>query len=175
MSAVTDKLPSYPSGLDIYPESYTIKVPKDKLCPIQVMGRSDEYRALFQKVLKRADSLFDTDDNGKPCFVIDDTLIIYLEEDDTSVYIETEDGAKIKTDNDKLMHKAITVLTDVKRAEINEKAREENRKNGTDASKKELEDLGVVMYDHPLEVGGDITATEIAALYEASQNEQSNN
>lgn len=171
MSAVTDKLPSYPSGLDIYPESYTIRITKDQLCPIQVMAKSVEYKAIFQHVLKRPDTLFDTDDESKPCFVVDDSLIIYLVEEDDKIYIRTEDGAKIKTDDKKLMDRAITVLTATKRAELDEKAREENRKNGIDASKKELEDLGVVMYDHPLEVGGDITATEIAELYEASQNE----
>lgn len=180
MSVVTDKLPAYPDGLDIYPVSYTIKVPKEKLCPLAVATRSDKYRAVFQEVIRRSDALLTYDDDGDSCFAIRDSLLLYLEEKDTDVYLVTKakddstDPAVISTTDTKLMNAAIDVLAAETIAEQEAAARKENQGSDGDGSgsseytKEQLEKLGVVMYDHPLIE--EMSATDLANLMDEQSN-----
>ena len=169
MSVVTDKLPAYPDGLDIYPVSYAIKVPKEKICPLAVMGQSDKYRAVFQEVIRRSDSLLTYDDDGDSCFAIRDSLLLYLEENGDKVFLVTKakddstEPAVITTDNYKLMHAAISVLANETVIAQEKAARKDSEDSDTAYTKEQLEKMGVVMYDHPL-LMGNMSATELAEL-----------
>lgn len=169
MSAVTDKLPAYPDGLDIYPESYYLQVPKEKLMPLAVATRSEEYRKVFQWVISRSDTLLDYDDDGDACFVVKDSLLLYLEENGDDVFLVTKakddstDPAVITTKNKKLMNNAISVLTDETVRAQEKEARQDKEDSDTAYNKAQLEKMGVVMYDHPL-LMGNMSATELADL-----------
>lgn len=157
MSDTTDNLPSYPAGLDVYPPSYMIRIPKQKLFPIEVADKSDEYKRVFKEVINRDDSLLSTDDEGKPCIVLADLTIVYITEENNAVQIVTEDGTIVETDDPNKMNKSLTMIV----AEIR-KQKEEASKQSVDHDS--VEAAGAVMYDHT--VLGDISATELVNMKE---------
>lgn len=161
MSDVTDNLPSYPAGLDVYPPSYTIRLAKQDLCPVEVATKSDDFRQVFKSVINRDDSLLSTDDEGKQCIVLADLIIVYIIEENNVVRIVTDDGTVVETTDLNSMNKKLTVLV----ATIRKQKEEEAHKNADYAS---VEAAGAVMYDHS--VIGDITATELVQMQENAQN-----
>lgn len=160
MSDVTDNLPSYPTGLDIYPESYKIKLDASMLYPVGIADKSDAYKSVFQTIIARDDSLLSADDDGKQCFVLADLFIIYLEEDEEGVYVVLKDASTIRVTNSASLNTALNKYVKDSRKEVEKAAKNKAAHDAAEAA-------GAVMYDHS--VLSDISVSDLIAMQEGRQ------
>lgn len=158
MSSKDDKLPSYPSGYNLFPENYRIEIDASKMRPLGFLSHSDRYKKIYQEVIRRDDTLLDKDDNNEPCFCVHDYFDIYVvEEPNGRVIIRTEEGDIIKTDNIKEMHREITAAYSAKRDRDEAQAHDKQIHDMVEAA-------GAVMYDH--DVIGDTSVTDLVNAME---------
>lgn len=157
MSDVTDNLPSYPTGLDIYPDSYKIRLDASLLHPVGIADKSTAYKTVFQTILTRDDSLLSCDDEGKQCFVLCDLFIIYLEEDEEGVYIVCKDATTIRVNDTASVNTSLNKYVKDSRKQVEEAAKNQAAHDAAEAA-------GAVMYDHS--VLSDITVSDLVAMQE---------
>lgn len=160
MSDVTDNLPSYPTGLDIYPESYKIRIDASMLHPVGIADKSEAYKTAFQTIITRGDSLLSADDDGKQCFVLADLFIVYLEEDAEGVYVVLKDGSTIRVTDSASLNTALNKYVKDCRKEVEEAAKDKAAHDAAEAA-------GAVMYDHS--VLSDISVSDLVAMQEGRQ------